>query len=485
LRQTPDRAVAWGIVSRRTKIIATIGPASESPETLRAMVEAGMDVARIGLAHGTLDEALGRMRRVRQVAREAGRLVGVLVDLPGPKVRTASFGHEGVDLRVDAEVEIRVGDAKSTAEVVEVDYENLLNDIAAGDKVALGDGQVLLEVVDVGPDKAVGIILHGDVLHGRPGFRIPSDRLSMSTPTPEDMANLDAFVSEAVDMVAVSFVRSGDDIRRVDVEPHPAGPLVIAKIETQAAVQNLDDIIDASAGIMVARGDLGTECLMEETPHLQKRIIRDCIAGGLPVITATQMLDSMVQASTPTRAEVSDVANAVFDGTSAVMLSAETAIGAHPVATVATMARIARRADEEFDYVRWGEDIRRLRMTDADAPTSVTDAMTGAAATAASELNVAAIVCISASGFTVRSMARFRPQTAILGFSTSARTIQQLTLSWGVVPVLAAESGSYEDRVSEALRLAKEAGHVVPGDVVAVVAGMTEATDVLRLVRVL
>lgn len=451
---------------------------------LRAMVDAGMDVARIGLAHGTLDEALGRMRLVRQVAEEAGRRVGILVDLPGPKVRTASFGQEGVELRPDSEVEIRVGDTKSSAAVVEVDYVDLFHDIAVGDQVALGDGQVLLEIVDISGDRAKALILHGDVIHGRPGFRIPSDRLSMSTPTPEDMQNLDAFVSESVDMVAVSFVRSGDDIRRVNVEPHPDGPLVIAKIETQAAVQNLDDIIEASAGIMVARGDLGTECLMEETPHLQKRIIRDCIAGGLPVITATQMLDSMVQASTPTRAEVSDVANAVFDGTSAVMLSAETAIGAHPDATVATMARIAQRADEEFDYVRWGENIRRLRMTDADAPTSVTDAMTGAAATAANELKLAAIMCISASGFTVRSMARFRPQAPILGFSTSERTVQQLTLSWGVIPMLAFESGSYEERVSEALSLAKEAGHVVPRDVVAVVAGMTEATDVLRLVRV-
>ncbi len=471
-------------MTRRTKIIATIGPASESPQALRTMVDAGMDVARIGLAHGTLEEALGRMHLVRQVAQEAGRRVGILVDLPGPKVRTASFGQEGVELRANSEVGIRVGDTLSTADVVEVDYENLFHDIAVGDQVALGDGQVLLEIVDISTDKATARVLHGDVIHGRPGFRIPSDRLSMSTPTPEDLRNLDAFVSYSVDMVAISFVRSGDDIRRVGVEPHPAGPLVIAKIETQAAVQNLDDIIDASAGIMVARGDLGTECLMEETPHLQKRIIRDCIAGGLPVITATQMLDSMVQASTPTRAEVSDVANAVFDGTSAVMLSAETAIGAHPAATVATMARIAERADEEFDYVRWGENIRRLRMTDVDAPTSVTDAMTGAAATAANELKLAAIVCISASGFTVRSMARFRPQAAILGFSTSERTVQQLTLSWGVTPMLACEEGSYEARVAEALDMAKEGGHVAPGDVVAVVAGMTEATDVLRLVRV-
>ncbi len=471
-------------MARRTKIIATIGPASESPEMLRSMVDAGIDVARIGLAHGTLEEALGRMRRVRQVAREAGRRVGVLVDLPGPKVRTASFGTEGVELQADDELEIRVGDRQSTANVVEVDYDHVLGDIAAGDQVALGDGQVLLEVVEVGPDVAKGRVLHGDVIHGRPGFRIPSDRLSMTTPTPEDLRGLDAFVNEQVDMVAVSFVRSADDIRRVQVEPHPAGPLVIAKIETRAAIQNLPGIIEASAGIMVARGDLGTECPIEETPHLQKQIIQECIAGGRPVITATQMLDSMVQAAIPTRAEVSDVANAVFDGTSAVMLSAETAIGTHPAATVATMARIAERADDEFDYVRWGENIRRLRMTEGNSPSSMTDAMTGAAATAASELDLAAIVCISASGFTVRSMARFRPLTPILGFSASERTAQQLTLSWGVTPMLAGREGSYEVRVADALSRARDAGYVRSGDMVAVLAGMAEATDVLRLVRV-
>ena len=451
---------------------------------LRAMMDAGMDVARIGLAHGTLEEALGRFHRIREVAREAGQRVGVLVDLPGPKVRTAGFQAGGVELLADTELTVRVGDGRSTAQSIEVDYEHLFDDIAPGDQVALGDGQVLLEIADISGDQARARVLHGDVIHGRPGFRIPSDRLSLSTPTQEDMRALDAFVDEGVDMVALSFVRSGHDVRRIGVEPHPAGPLVIAKIETRAAVDNLEGIIDASAGIMVARGDLGTECQIEETPHLQKQIIRECIAGGLPVITATQMLDSMVQAATPTRAEASDVANAVFDGTSAVMLSAETAVGTHPDLTVATMARIAERADEEFDYVRWGENIRRLRMTDADAPTSLTDAMTGAAATAANELNLAAIICISASGFTVRSMARFRPQAAILGFSASERTVQQLTLSWGVTPMLAKTKGSYESRVNEALDLAKAAGHLRPGDVVAVVAGMTEATDVLRLVRI-
>lgn len=448
------------------------------------MMDAGMDVARIGLAHGTLDEALGRMHLVRRISQEANRRVGVLVDLPGPKVRTASFGSEGVELLANAELTIQPGNSHSNANLIQVDYDNLLNDIASGDHVALGDGQVLLEICDVSGNQAIARVLNGDVIHGRPGFRIPSDRLSMSTPTPTDLHNLAAFVSEGVDMVAVSFVRTGDEIRRVQLAPHPDGPLVIAKIETQAAIANLDDIIDASAGIMIARGDLGTECLIEETPHLQKRIIRDCIAGGLPVITATQMLDSMVQASTPTRAEASDVVNAVFDGTSAIMLSAETAIGAHPVLTVATMARIAERADEEFDYVRWGENIKTIRMTNTDTSSAVTDAMTSSGAAAANQLNLAAIICISASGFTVRSMARFRPQTALLGFSTFERTVQQLTLSWGVTPILAKEFGSYESRVAEALDLAIEAGHVVPGDLVAVLAGMTEATDMLRLVRV-
>lgn len=435
-------------MNRRTKIVATIGPASEDEATLRAMIRAGMDVARLGLAHNTIDEGLERFHRIRKVSEEEGRRVGILVDLPGPKVRAGNFGDTGVDVPTGSSIELRVGEAGSSADVIEVDYEFLMRDIQVGDRVTIGDGGAVLEVTDKKADKMLANVVAGSTLRGRPGVHIPSDRLQIPTPTPEDFVALDAFVDAGVDMVAVSFVRSAHDMRRVGTEPHPRGPLLVAKIETRAAVDNLPGIIEASGAVMVARGDLGNECSLEDLPHLQKDIIRQCIAGGRPVITATQMLESMVTSLAPTRAEASDVANAVFDGSSAVMLSGETAVGADPTNVVRTMSRIARRADEEMDYPGWARRLAEMRMTDRSESTSVTDAMTMAAWRATQELGVQNVLCISGSGFTVRSMARFRPEANILGFSVNEATVQQLTLSWGTTPMLMGKGGTNEEMVA-------------------------------------
>jgi pyruvate kinase len=474
-------------MNRRTKIVATIGPASEDEATLRAMIRAGMDVARLGLAHNTIDEGLERFHRIRKVSEEEGRRVGILVDLPGPKVRAGNFGDTGVDVPTGSSIELRVGEAGSSADVIEVDYEFLMRDIQVGDRVTIGDGGAVLEVTDKKADKMLANVVAGSTLRGRPGVHIPSDRLQIPTPTPEDFVALDAFVDAGVDMVAVSFVRSAHDMRRVGTEPHPRGPLLVAKIETRAAVDNLPGIIEASGAVMVARGDLGNECSLEDLPHLQKDIIRQCIAGGRPVITATQMLESMVTSLAPTRAEASDVANAVFDGSSAVMLSGETAVGADPTNVVRTMSRIARRADEEMDYPAWARRLAEMRMTDRSENTSVTDAMTMAAWRATQELGVQNVLCISGSGFTVRSMARFRPEANILGFSLNEATVQQLTLSWGTTPMLMGKGGTNEEMVAEAMRLAKSAGHIRPGELVGVLAGSdsrAQATNVLRIERV-
>ncbi|MAT21762.1 MAG: pyruvate kinase [Acidimicrobiaceae bacterium] len=474
-------------MNRRTKIVATIGPASEDEATLRAMIRAGMDVARLGLAHNTIDEGLERFHRIRKVSEEEGRRVGILVDLPGPKVRAGNFGDTGVDVPTGSSIELRVGEAGSSADVIEVDYEFLMRDIQVSDRVTIGDGGAVLEVTDKKADKMLANVVAGSTLRGRPGVHIPSDRLQIPTPTPEDFVALDAFVDAGVDMVAVSFVRSAHDMRRVGTEPHPRGPLLVAKIETRAAVDNLPGIIEASGAVMVARGDLGNECSLEDLPHLQKDIIRQCIAGGRPVITATQMLESMVTSLAPTRAEASDVANAVFDGSSAVMLSGETAVGADPTNVVRTMSRIARRADEEMDYPGWARRLAEMRMTDRSESTSVTDAMTMAAWRATQELGVQNVLCISGSGFTVRSMARFRPEANILGFSVNEATVQQLTLSWGTTPMLMGKGGTNEEMVAEAMRLAKSAGHIRPGELVGVLAGSdsrAQATNVLRIERV-
>ena len=473
---------------RRTKIVATIGPASEDESTLRHMIHAGMDVARIGLAHGTIDEGLERFHRIRTVARDEGARVGILVDLPGPKVRAASFGEAGVELPTGHSVELRPGTAESTSATIEVDYEGLLTDMQLGDRLTVGDGGAILEINDKATDKLLATVVHGGKLRGRPGIHVPSDRLQMATPTDADFQALDAFVDAGVDMIAISFVRSAHDIRRVGTEPHPRGPLLIAKIETRAAVENLPGIIEAAGAIMVARGDLGNECSLEDLPHLQKQIIRDCIAGGRPVITATQMLESMVTSPAPTRAEASDVANAVFDGSSAVMLSGETAVGIDPVNVVRTMSRIARRADEEMDHEAWAQHLADLRMTDENAgAASVTDAMTMATWRATQELGIDNVLCISGSGFTVRSIARFRPEAQILGFSVNEATVQQLTLSWGTTPMLIAERESNEDMVKEAVRHAKAEGLIRSGESVAVLAGSdsrSRSTNVLRIERV-
>lgn len=477
-------------MTRRTKIVATIGPASDSPDVLEAMVLGGVDVARIGLAHGTLDEALARYRTVRAVSERLRRPVGTMVDLPGPKVRLASFGSTPALLSTDSMIELVPGLDSSSPEVVGVDYPDLLNDVHPGDLLAVGDGSVSLQVESIDGDRALARVAHGGMTQGRPGLHIPSDRLGITSPTEEDLRYLDAFVDAGVDIVAVSFVRSAHDIRRLGTEPHPRGPLIVAKIETRAAVENLTGIIAEAGAIMIARGDLGAELGIEELPHLQKRITRDCISGGKPVITATQMFESMITAPAPTRAEVSDVANAISDGTSAVMLSAETAVGHDPVGAVSAMARVAARADQEFDFDAWARRIRLLRQSAVGESVGarITDAMTAAAWRAATEMDVAAIICISDTGFTVRSMARFRPSMPIVAFSPEERTVAQLTLSWGTVPLRADHRVDTSDRMDELITAARAQGLVQSGQLVAVLAGAGDrsirATDVLRLSRV-
>ncbi len=450
------------------------------------MIEAGMDVARLNLSHGSLDDAIALLHRIRAISETAGRPVGVMADLPGPKVRIDSFDHPVV-LEVGKEVTLEPGEGTSTGEHMWVDYESLLSDLHVGDMLAVGDGSIVLEVVDFTSTALKAEVRFGGRTQGRPGLHIPSDRLKLTTPTPHDLKLLDAMVDEDVDMVALSFVRSAHDVRRVGLEPAPRGPLIVAKIETRAAVENLDGIIMESGAIMVARGDLGTECSIQDLPHLQKQIIARCIALGRPAITATQMLESMIEAPTPTRAEASDVANAVFDGTSAVMLSAETAIGNDPPHVVATMASIAERADQEFDYDDWAHALRRGQLQEPQSQDAkVTDVMTMATWEAAREIEAAAIMCISRSGFTVRAIARFRPQAPILAFTPEPRTVRQLTMSWGATPIPIDRIDDNVVTVHNALEQAKADGHIRAGDIVAVLGGSSAtigATDTLRMVR--
>lgn len=453
---------------------------------LRSMIQSGMNVARLNMSHGSIDEGLERFRRIRSLSSELDVPVGIMADLPGPKVRIGSVPHP-IDLIENGEILLEPGTGESNARCLTVGYESLLTDVRAGDRLVVGDGSIVLQVMETLPSALRARVLFGGTIQGRPGLHIPSDRLRIGTPTPQDLKILDAFVAVGVDMVAVSFVRSAHDIRRVGLEPAPRGPLVVAKIETKAAVENLDGIISASGAVMVARGDLGAECSIADLPHLQKDIIARCIALGRPAITATQMLESMITAPAPTRAEASDVANAVFDGTSAVMLSGETAIGRDPAHVVATMAQIAERADQQFDHDGWAHQIRRDRLSEPQGvDAAVTDVMTMATWRAAAEMGVKTIMCISRSGFTVRAIARFRPEAQILGFSPEERTVRQLTMSWGATPILIDKIGDNNESVNQVLLMARELGHVTSGEVVAVLGGSSAtvgSTDTLRMAR--
>ena len=362
--------------------------------------------------------------------------------------------------------------------------------MSLGDTIALGDGGIQLLVTMLSADKLVTRVLSGGPARGRPGVSFPG-ATAMTTPTADDLRLLDIVCAADVDAVAVSFVRTAADIERVRAAVGPDGPMLIAKIETQEAVDNLDEVIAASDGVMVARGDLGVRCALEDVPHYQKLIIKTGVSYARPVITATQMLESMVSAPTPTRAEVSDVANAVFDGSSALMLSGETAIGHDPAAAVRAMARIAARAEKEFNYELWGRNLG-LQLLSGTRGRPVLDrigaSISAAAWRAAIDADAAAIIACTNSGATARAISRFRPRMPVVGATPSLRTARQLSVAWGITPVLTERRGTTDDIVWFATKAAVDLEIVKSGDVVAILVGSGQdpdsVTDILRLVRI-
>ncbi|CAB4697388.1 MAG: pyruvate kinase [Actinobacteria bacterium] len=478
-------------MTRRTKIVATVGPASESPDALEALIRAGVDVFRLNLSHGTLEEHLERVVDIRAAADRVGRAVGVLADLPGPKVRCAPFPDGGVMLETLAVVELAAGSAGSDQRRIEIEYPSLLSDIRMDDYVILGDGAITLRVLQVAP-VVRAVVETGGRVQGRPGAHLHSERLRLETPTAEDLVLARAMAAADVDFLAVSFVRAAADLRRVREVVGDWRGGIVAKIETAPAVAALNELVEEADAIMVARGDLGIECPMEDVPHLQKQIVRRCVESGVPVITATQMLESMITAPAPTRAEVSDVANAVFDGTDAVMLSGETAIGADPIRVVRTMARITERAERESAYRQWANRLGRVQRSLSSVATDndrITFAITHAAQQAAVDIGASAILCCTRSGNTARAMARFRPEARLIGLSPNLGTVRSMTLSWGVEPLQVDVYRSIDDLVWFAVERSVGSGAVKHGELVVVLAGEPRrgtggATDVLRVVRV-
>lgn len=470
---------------RRTKIVATIGPSSNSDEKLKELVQAGVDVFRISFAHGDIQSGVDLVRRVRAIAPD----LAIMVDIPGPKIRAGTFGTLPVALNAGDEIELveAMGET-STAQRITIERFNVLSQLRPAEKIHIGDGGVSLEILKRGKTVTARVTSGGSVL-GKPGLSLPSSIMNDRLPTDEDRLRIEALRDEEFEILAVSFVRSGFDVESVRAVLSRDDVMIMAKIETGEGVENLQEIIEHSDAIMVARGDLGVRLPIEEVPHLQKEIVRLGIRYARPVVVATQMLESMTHAQVPTRAEVTDVANAVLDGASAVMLSGETAIGDDPVGTVLTMDRIVRRAEKSFPYAEWGAGlgVQRLAASSTQA-VRITAAITGAAWRAATDEGAVAIVACTRSGMTARAISRFRPPMPIVAITPSESTARQLHGSWGVQEIFLSPANDIDTLCDVAITQLKRTGIAKVGDPVVLMAGSssggTAITDTVRMIIV-
>ncbi len=468
---------------RRTKIVATLGPASTADEVVLGLVDAGVDVFRISFAHGDIESNIARLRRVRDLAPN----VALMVDIPGPKIRSGSFGTLPIYLTVGDVIEIIEGfDQSSTASRIVVEREGVLHLLRLGDQVHIGDGGLSLEITEIGSTTKARVTSGGAVM-GKPGLSLPSSLVHETLPTADDRERLLALQHEDFQILAVSFVRSAIDMVSTREVLARNDVMMMAKIETPEGIDNLEEILKVSDSIMVARGDLGVRMPIEEVPHLQKRIVRDSVRFAAPVVVATQMLESMTHAQVPTRAEVTDVANAVLDGASAVMLSGETAIGENPIEVVRAMDRIVRKAEEAFNYEGWGADLGVQEITGNSNPAfRITAAMSGAAWRAAMEEHASVIVACTRSGATARAISRFRPPMSILAITNLPTTALQLRSSWGVDDVLVSIATDMDSLVPVALHHLQQRGAVHSGDVIVLMAGSAgsaaSTTDTVRMV---
>jgi pyruvate kinase len=469
--------------ARKTKLIATIGPACNSLEAVKAMIRAGMNVARLNFSHGSHEEHRKSLEMVRQASAELDANVAVMLDTKGVKIRTGRLDGGIAHLKTDEEFSLYTQDRLGNGEGVSVSYSKLPDEVIPGSKILLDDGVIELEAIEVTPDRIRCRIRRGGRLVDRKGVNLPGTSLGMPLITPENRADLMFAVENDIVYVAASFVRSGADVRQIRqvLEEQGAQISVIAKIETADGVRNLDEIVAAADGVMVARGDLGVEIPLQEVPIVQKRVIHTTVMNGKPVITATQMLDSMQRSPVPTRAEVSDVANAILDGTSAVMLTGETAIGAYPVEAVRTMSMLALEAEGAL------ADFGSLQKILPEPSNVVTEAVSQAAITMANHLNAAAILALTETGFTARAISKYRPACPILGVTTSPNVARRFAMNWGVTGVLCEPARSNAETIEAGIQRGRELGHVKPGDLVVATAGShgdTGSTDLIRVVTV-
>ena len=471
--------------ARKTKIVATIGPACDSPEALEQMLLAGMNVARLNLSHGTMRTHAELVERIRSVAKRVERAVAVMIDTRGIEIRTGRIPAGSVELRAGAPFTLYTDTRPGDEDGVSVSYQRLASEVNPGDPILLDDGAMELEILKVAEREIRCTVVSGGILLENKGVNLPDTQLAMSSVDPQfrdDVVREMNFAADNdIDYIAASFVQSAEDVNamREILRERDVDIPIIAKIESKAGVENLDAIVAAADGVMVARGDMGVELPLADVPAVQKKIIRATVTSGKPVITATQMLASMEVNPKPTRAEASDVANAILDGSSAIMLSGETAAGKYPVESVRTMAELARRAEaslKEYGY---------LQHILTHSSNVVTEAVSQSAADMADRLGAATIISLTETGFTSRLVSKHRPECPILAVTSSWVVARRLCMNWGVYPVVYEGAPSDKEKIAQALDLARELKIVTAGDIIVVTAGRHEEAGGTNVIRVL
>ncbi len=467
---------------RKTKIICTMGPATDNKEVLTKLIESGMDVARLNFSHGDYEEQGKRMAAIKEVRELLDRPVAILLDTKGPEIRVGDFKDGMVELKAGQTFTLTGKKVDGTKDIVSITFPELYKDVKTGTSILIDDGLVEMQVVAVNNGDIVCKVLNDGVVSNHKGINVPGIHVNMDFMSERDRDDILFGIKNDIDFVAASFVRCADDVKQIRwlLDGNGGKEIkIIAKIENGEGLDNIDEIINVADAIMVARGDMGVELPEEEVPIAQKIIIKKVYEAGKQVITATQMLDSMMKNPRPTRAEVTDVANAIYDGTSAIMLSGETAAGKFPVESVQTMVRIAERTEKDIDYKK------RFFTRDREANPDVTDALCHATCTTAYDLNSSAIIVVTKSGRSARMISRYRPACDIIGCGTSKKVCRQLNLSWGVSPLLLEERQDVFDLFDYAIKESKERGFVKSGDTAVITSGvpigMSGTTNMLKV----
>jgi len=454
---------------RKTKIVCTIGPASENEKEFRELVLNGLNVARLNFSHGTHEEHKAKIDVIKRVREDLDSSTAIMLDTKGPEIRTRDFENGSAELVKDQEFILTIRDILGSNKIASVTYEGFVRDVKEGDIVLIDDGLICLEITEKINDTDLKcVVKNGGTVKNKKGINIPNVQINLPALTQRDIEDIKFGIEQGVDYIAASFIRSVKDvisIRRI-LEEENADIMIISKIENRQGVENIDEIIEVTDGIMVARGDLGVEIPAEEVPLVQKMLIKKCNDAGKPVITATQMLDSMMRNPRPTRAEVSDVATAIFEGSDAIMLSGETASGSYPVEAVQTMARIAEMIENSLDY----EDI--LKAKKIGCTNKIADSISYATCRTCLDLKASAIISATSSGYTAAAVSKFRPAAPIIAATESEKVMRKLSLYWGVYPVKISKMNSTDEIIEMSVERALELGYIENGDLTIITAGV-------------